>query len=237
MGGNDPTGEKIEDVLPGIEKGLLEKTSSSRGELHHRQGDTYRIYNLESYPIKDDNDAISFKSIVLKDVADERALEEENIYKDRMESIGKLAGGVAHDFNNVLTGILGYASLVKKMAPKEGHLGRYAEVIENSAKRAASLTEHLLNFSRRQRDKDDRPGRPQQPARRRAVPRPGELQDDQGGKGVRGAAAAGQRRCRRASARLPQPLRQCKRRDGRGRHAHDKDRAETASDVRCTSPG
>ena len=153
MGGNDPTGEKIEDVLPGIEKGMLEKDLFVQGELHHRQGDAYRIYNLESYPIKDNNDAISFKSIILKDVADERALGEENIYKDRMESIGKLAGGVAHDFNNVLTGILGYASLVKKMAPKEGHLGRYAEVIENSAKRAASLTEHLLNFSRRQRAK------------------------------------------------------------------------------------
>ncbi len=62
---------------------------------------------------------------------------------------------MAHDFNNVLTGILGYASLVKRMVPEEGQLGRYAEVIENSAKRAASLTEHLLNFSRRQRSKID----------------------------------------------------------------------------------
>ena len=68
-----------------------------------------------------------------------------------MESIGKLAGGVAHDFNNVLTGILGYASLIKKMTQEEPRLNRFAEVIETSAKRAASLTEHLLNFSRRQK--------------------------------------------------------------------------------------
>jgi two-component system cell cycle sensor histidine kinase/response regulator CckA len=68
-----------------------------------------------------------------------------------METIGKLAGGIAHDFNNVLTGILGYASLMKRMTQDEGQLNRYAEVIESSAKRAATLTEHLLNFSRRQR--------------------------------------------------------------------------------------
>ena len=77
--------------------------------------------------------------------------EEENVNRSRMESIGKLAGGIAHDFNNVLTGILGYASLMKRMTAEEHQLNRYAEVIENSAKRAAALTEHLLNFSRRQR--------------------------------------------------------------------------------------
>jgi signal transduction histidine kinase/CheY-like chemotaxis protein len=153
MDGRDPIGEKLEDVLPGVEKGLLGKDFVLQGELHHRRGDAYSLYNLESYPIKDGQGKTAFKSIILKDVADERAVEEENTYKDRMESIGKLAGGVAHDFNNVLTGILGYASLVKRIAPQEGQLARYAEVIENSAKRAASLTEHLLNFSRRQRAK------------------------------------------------------------------------------------
>ena len=53
----------------------------------------------------------------------------------------------------MLTGILGYASLMKRMTEDESQLNRYAEVIESSAKRAATLTEHLLNFSRRQRTK------------------------------------------------------------------------------------
>ena len=153
MGEKDLVGERIEDVLGGIEKVLLGKDLILRGELHHRRGDEYKLYSLESYPIKDDKGRTVFKSLVLKDVVDERVEEEESTYRGRMESIGKLAGGVAHDFNNVLTGILGYASLMKKMAPQEGPLGRYAEVIEASAKRAASLTEHLLNFSRRQRTK------------------------------------------------------------------------------------
>ncbi len=152
MQGNDFVGEKVEDVLGGIEKELLGK-ALVQGELHYRNGSEYKLYSLEGYPIKDGTGRTLFQSLVLKDVVDERTEEEEISYRDRMESIGKLAGGVAHDFNNVLTGILGYASLMKKMAPQEGKLGRYAEVIEGSAKRAASLTEHLLNFSRRQRTK------------------------------------------------------------------------------------
>jgi nitrogen-specific signal transduction histidine kinase/CheY-like chemotaxis protein len=149
--GKDLVGERIEDVLGGIEKALLGKDVVLQGELHHRSGDEYKLYSLESYPIKDGKGRAVFKSLVLKNVVDERVEEEENTYRGRMESIGKLAGGVAHDFNNVLTGILGYASLMKKVAPEEGPIGRYAGVIEASAKRAASLTEHLLNFSRRQR--------------------------------------------------------------------------------------
>ncbi len=151
MQGKELVGERIEDVLGGIEKALLGKDVILRGELHHRRGGEYKLYSLETYPIKDGKGRAVFKSLVLKNVVDERVEEEETTYRGRMESIGKLAGGVAHDFNNVLTGILGYASLMKKVAPQEGPLGRYAEVIEASAKRAASLTEHLLNFSRRQR--------------------------------------------------------------------------------------
>jgi two-component system, cell cycle sensor histidine kinase and response regulator CckA len=146
-------GEKIENVVQGIERGFLDKDLIVHGEIHHRKGDDYKLYSLESYPVKDTNGRVVFKSIILKDVIDERVEEEESFHRSRMETIGKLAGGIAHDFNNVLTGILGYASLMKKMTQDEGQLNRYAEVIESSAKRAATLTEHLLNFSRRQRTK------------------------------------------------------------------------------------
>ncbi len=144
-------GEPVENVIHGIEKGFLEKDFILKGELHYTKGDDYKLYTLESYPVKDDRGKIVFKSLVLKDVIDERMEEEENVNRSRMEGIGKLAGGIAHDFNNVLTGILGYASLMKRMTAEDQQLNRYAEVIENSAKRAAALTEHLLNFSRRQR--------------------------------------------------------------------------------------
>jgi two-component system, cell cycle sensor histidine kinase and response regulator CckA len=146
-----PNGEKIENVVQGIQKGFLDKDLILHGEIHHRKGDDYKLYTLESYPIKDGKGQVVFKSVILKDVVDERIEEEEHMHQGRMETIGKLAGGIAHDFNNVLTGILGYASLIKRMTQEDGQLSRYAEVIESSAKRAASLTEQLLNFSRRQR--------------------------------------------------------------------------------------
>jgi signal transduction histidine kinase/CheY-like chemotaxis protein len=147
------SGEKIENIVQGIHKGFLDKDLIVHGEIHHRTGSGYKVYTLESYPVKDNKGHVVFKSVILKDVAEERIEEEALRHQSRMETIGKLAGGIAHDFNNVLTGILGYASLIKRMTQEEGQINRYAEVIETSAKRAASLTEQLLNFSRRQRTK------------------------------------------------------------------------------------
>jgi signal transduction histidine kinase/CheY-like chemotaxis protein len=144
-------GEKIENVISGIQSDFFEKDLLLHGNIQYRAGDKFKLFELESYPIKDQNGAVIFKSIVLKDVMDERLTEEENIHKSKMESIGKLAGGIAHDFNNLLTGVLGYASLMKKFLNDDKQLFRYAEVIEGSARRAAKLTQHLLNFSRRQK--------------------------------------------------------------------------------------
>ena len=56
-----------------------------------------------------------------------------------MEAIGTLAGGIAHDFNNILSGVLGYASLLKKHTLPESQLAHYAEMIEKSAERGAIL--------------------------------------------------------------------------------------------------
>lgn len=147
------SGESIGNVVRGMAKGFLDKDLILRGELHCKKGSDYKLYSVESYPIKDDSGKIVFKSLILKDVIDLRVEEEEEINRNRMESIGKLAGGVAHDFNNVLTGILGYASLIKRMTGEEQEINRYADVIESSAKRAATLTDHLLSFSKRQRAK------------------------------------------------------------------------------------
>ncbi|HME43037.1 MAG TPA: ATP-binding protein [Syntrophorhabdales bacterium] len=144
-------GEKIENLISGIDSDSFEKDLLLHGTIQYRIGDQFRLFELESYPIKDDTGAVVFKSIVLKDVMDEKLIEEENIHRSKMESIGKLAGGVAHDYNNLLTGMLGYASLMKKFVKEDKQLSRYVDVIEGSARRAAKLTEHLLNFSRRQK--------------------------------------------------------------------------------------
>lgn len=67
----------------------------------------------------------------------------------KLESIGQLAGGVAHDFNNILGGILGYSSLLKEKLKDQPELHRKVEIIEKSATRGSKLTSALLGFARK----------------------------------------------------------------------------------------
>jgi signal transduction histidine kinase len=82
--------------------------------------------------------------------AERRRLEEQFIQSQKMEVIGQLAGGVAHDFNNILAVIIGYADLmVQQLGP--GHaLHKHASEIQNAVERASKLTRQLLIFSRKQ---------------------------------------------------------------------------------------
>jgi len=85
---------------------------------------------------------------IIRDISEQKKMEQQLIQAQKMESIGVLAGGVAHDFNNLLAGILGYASLIKAQFEEGTPLYRYADVIERSATRASELTEKLLAFAR-----------------------------------------------------------------------------------------
>ena len=68
----------------------------------------------------------------------------------RIESIGRLAGGVAHDFNNMLSVILGYAELMKSMVPNDNPLQKYILEIDRAAGHSRNVTRQLLAFSRKQ---------------------------------------------------------------------------------------
>jgi nitrogen-specific signal transduction histidine kinase/CheY-like chemotaxis protein len=144
-------GEKIDNIVPGITEDFVKKDGVLYGEVNYKLGDTYKIFKIESFSVKENPEKGGWKSLILKDVIGKKISEEEYLLKQKMESIGMLAGGIAHDFNNMLTGILGYASLMKKFLADDTKLKRYAEAIEHSAQRASNLTQHLLNFSRRQK--------------------------------------------------------------------------------------
>lgn len=93
---------------------------------------------------------ISQVLVTLHDVSDRRNLEEQLRQAQRMEAVGKLAGGIAHDFNNLITAITGYASLLQDgLDPGDPRRAEVVE-IEKAANRAATLTQQLLAYGRRQ---------------------------------------------------------------------------------------
>ncbi len=86
----------------------------------------------------------------LRDITERKQLEAELLNAQKLESLGRLAGGVAHDFNNLLTGISGYASLLHERTNGDADLARDVGEIKRAADRATELTKQLLAFGRRQ---------------------------------------------------------------------------------------
>jgi len=86
---------------------------------------------------------------VSRDITERRYLEDQLRHVQKMEAIGQLAGGVAHDFNNILTAIIGYGNLLK-MKTNDVLLRSYVDPILASSERAAALTQNLLTFGRKQ---------------------------------------------------------------------------------------
>jgi len=85
-----------------------------------------------------------------QDITDRKHLEEQLRHAQKMDAIGQLAGGVAHDFNNMLTAIIGYGNLLQRKTTNTPSLGKYVDNIIYSAEKAANLTSNLLAFSRKQ---------------------------------------------------------------------------------------
>jgi two-component system, cell cycle sensor histidine kinase and response regulator CckA len=116
-----------------------------------RRGDGRKITVRQTgRAVRDAEGNVSHFVVVVEDMTEQRALEVQLRQAQKMEAIGRLAGGVAHDFNNLLTAIFGYADLLREELP-EGSAGRKdTDEIRKAAERAAGLTRQLLAFSRQQ---------------------------------------------------------------------------------------
>ena len=101
-------------------------------------------FEVNAYP-SEDGIAIYFR-----DVTRQRALAEQVIQAQKLESLGRLTGGVAHDFNNVLTVILGNAELLVEQSPPGSASHMLADMVLDAAQRGADMTQRLLAFARKQ---------------------------------------------------------------------------------------
>ncbi len=101
-------------------------------------------------PIRDDRGEVRGVVLVFHDVSQRRRLEAQFLQAQKMEAVGRLAGGVAHDFNNLLTVILGYSDAVLSGFSADDPSHAMMEQVRQAGRRAAGLTRQLLAFSRQQ---------------------------------------------------------------------------------------
>jgi len=122
-----------------------------RGEIINRRKDG-RLYTERMIitPVRDALGSIGHFVAIKEDITEHRRLQEQFLQAQKMEAVGRLAGGVAHDFNNMLTAIMGYSELMLRDLKEDSPLRRNASEIERAAYRAAKLTRQLLAFSRKQ---------------------------------------------------------------------------------------
>ena len=154
----DVLGKAVQEVLIAPERearadeigALLEQGHSWSGEFESLRRDrtTFKAHVTVS-PLMDANGQLSGTVALSFDVTERRALEEQLRQAQKMEAVGQLAGGVAHDFNNMLTAIIGYSELAL-LQVTSGELHDDLVEIRQASERAADLTRQLLSFSRKQ---------------------------------------------------------------------------------------
>ncbi|MBI2841086.1 MAG: PAS domain S-box protein [Acidobacteria bacterium] len=148
-------GMTITDLLPDEERERVGGTPEqggnavSAGLWRHRAKDGQRIdVEILSHPIEFAGRPGCL--LVAADITERKRLEEQLRQAQKMEAVGRLAGGVAHDFNNIITAILGYSEILLAEIPQPDPLRSKVQVIRDGATRAAALTNQLLTFSRKQ---------------------------------------------------------------------------------------
>jgi two-component system cell cycle sensor histidine kinase/response regulator CckA len=111
-----------------------------------------RTISCEWYntPLVDESGRVFGVASLVQDVTERVALEEKLRHSQKMEAIGRLAGGVAHDFNNLLTVIMGYNQILTDGVPAAGRLMNATVQIRTASERAEEITRQLLAFSRKQ---------------------------------------------------------------------------------------
>jgi signal transduction histidine kinase len=110
-----------------------------------------RYFEITTTPLRNASGEMAGCVQVMHDVTERKSLEEQLRQAHKMEAVGRLAGGVAHDFNNMLGVILGYTEMMSgALPPDEQRLQGYCEEVHKAGQRASTLTRQLLAFSRRQ---------------------------------------------------------------------------------------
>src|SRR5437660_5855017 len=138
-------------IAASIREAIKSQAEHWSGEYRFRHAKGHYLHLLErALLVRDKNGRAARFVGTLMDVTARKQLRHQLSHSQKMEAFGQLAGGVAHDFNNFLTAILGYRDLLVAEIQGRSTSAKYLSEIRSAAGRAASLTRQLLTFSRRQ---------------------------------------------------------------------------------------
>jgi PAS domain S-box-containing protein len=129
---------------------ILNKTSYLTEEIIYFDEDQQFIANLYFYPVHSGATSVV---INVEDVTEVKKLENSLLQAQKMEALGMMTSGIIHDFNNVLSGILGYASLMYKKIDEDSELKKYVSNIMGSSERASGMVRRILEFSQKRLSK------------------------------------------------------------------------------------
>jgi len=138
-----------DDDAGGLLNAIRYGTPFRQREVRVRHGDGHDAWALfNAVPIRL-SDGTAVYQCQAVDVTERRTLLDQVVHAQKLSTIGRFAGGVAHDFNNVLTAVLGYVRLLRSDFEDEGRSIDELDGIEQAARRAAALSRQILVFSRR----------------------------------------------------------------------------------------
>jgi two-component system NtrC family sensor kinase len=144
-----PTGSQTDDFQEAWESVGADNIWRGEMQIKKQDGECFWAY-LTLLPLKNPEGRVNSMMMIMEDTSEKRQLEAQLIQSQKLEGIGQLAGGVAHDFNNILTAIIGYAQLVYlNMQNDDTNRGHIKHILDYSEK-AATITKSLLAFSRKQ---------------------------------------------------------------------------------------
>jgi len=128
---------------------ILARTSWQGEVVNKRKDGTLLDTSLTISPILDSRGQLTHFVGIYRDISERRLMERQLFQAQKMQSVGTLAGGVAHEFNNLLAGIQGYAALGMREKDVNGTVKEFFGFIVNLSERAANLTRQLLAFARK----------------------------------------------------------------------------------------
>ncbi len=142
------------DDMPAVTAAAQEARTTGIGRrleyrVRHKSGE-WRMLESTASAVRNVAGAVEKLVIVNRDITERRELEQQLVLSQRLEAVGKLSGGIAHDFNNLLGVIIGYSEALQQSIGPENPLREAIDEIQKAGQRAATLTQQLLAFSRKQ---------------------------------------------------------------------------------------